>query len=286
VGSGALVRPGDLLVLTLPNHERDIDTSTARPTISVTGDAATRVVALSGTGEVLTDSTTPGGTITIPQYTALIALLCTGGSGAVAAGLAGWTASDRLPYVGSGVSLASRAVVTGLAAPDRSFRSASAATANAAGPAASASAVKTWLPSDTSTVVVSIDATEDADISALALGLTGAIRAAAADGGEQAPTVVTAGGRAHLLYAVEPDPASSAGTDIEVSVVTGNTWRLAGVLGGTADVAITATAIASQGASAVVAPMVQASTGNATVRWAAPSSPQPTGTLGPQGGTS
>jgi hypothetical protein len=237
---------------------------------------------------VLIDKTTPGGTagetITIPQYTALIALLCTGGSGAIPAGLAGWTASDRLPYVGSGVSLASRAVVTGLAAPDRSFRSASAATANAAGPAASATAVRTWLPSDTATVVVSIDATEGADISALTLGLTGAIRVAAADGGEQAPTMVTAGGRAHLLYAVQPDPAFSAGTDIEVSVVTGNTWRLAGVLGGTADVATTATAIASQGASAIVAPMVQASTGTATVRWAAPSSPQPTAPLGEEGG--
>src|SRR6185312_14711850 len=54
-GNGTTLRPGDVFVTTLPNHERDLEAAAPRPRVSVSGDAAVRVVALSALGEVLAD---------------------------------------------------------------------------------------------------------------------------------------------------------------------------------------------------------------------------------------
>jgi hypothetical protein len=273
VGNGAALRPGELLVTTLPNHERDADPQAPRPTVVVAGDAAVRVVALSGTGEILADTTVApavsaagvpqSSPVTVPQHTAILVAWCVGGAGVTPAGLSGWSATDRLPYVGAGVTLAAGAVVTGLAAPDRNFRAAEAAWASVAGPAARAIAVTTTLAAATTVVVVSIDAGAGAELTGLSLGLDGATRPTLADGSTAAPTLVAAGGRSHLVYDVVP-----AGTGpVVVSVGTGPAWRLAGVLGGPAGAAVTAARLAAGGAGTVAQPLVQGPTGQATIQW-------------------
>ncbi len=88
------------------------------------------------------------------------------------------------------------------------------------------------------------------------------------------PTVVTAGARMHLLYPVVPSgPGGPAGAPAGVEVTVGSdaSWRLAGVLGGPADVATTAARLAAQGAAAVAAPLVRAPAGSARVIWSIPS---------------
>jgi hypothetical protein len=124
------------------------------------------------------------------------------------------------------------------------------------------------LPSATKVVVVSLDAASGADLSSLALGLSGAVRSTDANGNEIPPTLVTAGGRGHLLYGVTPDQASPSPANIVVSVVADRDWRLSGVLGGTSDLATVAAQLAARGAAHCVAPLVQGSTGSATVAWA------------------
>lgn len=276
LGGGVLLRPGEILVTSLPNHEHDI-AAAPRPSLTVTGDAAVRLVALSGLGGVLADTTVTSGSFTLPPMTARLAVWCVGGSGATPAGLCGWAATDHLPYIGCGVSLAAGAAVSGLRPPDRGYRRAQAAVHPIGAAAAQAGAVWTTLPATTTVVVVSLDAADEADLSSLALGLSGAVRVAGADGNALPPTLVTAGGRGHLLYAIAPDPAAPPPGSVTVSVVTGSDWRLAGVLGGTSDVATIAARIAAAGAAACTAPLIQGATGSATVTWtpAAPASTPP-----------
>ena len=78
-GEGTTLRPGDVLVTTLPNHGRDLDGTAPRPVVSVAGDAAVRVVALSALGEVLADQTTNQADVPMPQHTARLAAWCVGG---------------------------------------------------------------------------------------------------------------------------------------------------------------------------------------------------------------
>jgi hypothetical protein len=274
IGTGAVLRPGEILVTSLPNHEHDFDAAAPRPALTVVGDAAVRFVALSGVGGLLADSTIASGSFTVPQMTARLAIWCVGGSGAVPAGLWGWAATDRLPYVGCGVSLGAGAVVSGLPAPDRGYRHAQAAIVPVSAAAAKAGAVWTTLPSATKVVVVSLDAASGADLSSLALGLSGAVRSTDANGNEIPPTLVTAGGRGHLLYGVTPDQASPSPANIVVSVVADRDWRLSGVLGGTSDLATVAAQLAARGAAHCVAPLVQGSTGSATVAWAPANPPE------------
>jgi hypothetical protein len=279
VGAGASLRPGDVLVTTLPNHEVDIDRQAPRPSVVVAGDAAVRVVALSGTGEVLTDTTLATGPVAVPWHTARLVAWCTGGTGVPPAGLAGWSATDRLPWVGAGVTLAAGSVVTGFPAPDRGFRSADAAWVTAATPAAQASVVATELPPTTTVVVVSVDASADADLAQFSLGLSGAQRLAQPDGTASAPILVASGGRAHLCYDVVPTGAGP----VVVSVGSGPAWRLAGALGGPGDAATTASQLAAVGAGNCVAPLICSPTGLATVQWV-PAAAGPAGPPGDNGG--
>lgn len=280
-GGGTTLRPGDVLVTTLPNHERDIDSSTPRPCVSVTGDAAVRVVALSALGEVLTDQTATGANIEVPQHTARLAAWCVGGQAgagqagtgqagpaAPAAGMAGWAATDRLPYVGAGVSLARDCVVAGLRAPRRGDRDAQAGHHLVAAAAAAAPVVRTVLPAGTSVVVVSLDTTQAADPSGLTIGIDGATRAAGPDGSPAPPVAVAARGRAHLLYdlAAETPGTGSPGL-VTVSIGTSPNWRLAGVMGGAGTAASTAPLLAASGAAHLLAPLLHAPAGSARLSW-------------------
>lgn len=291
-GDGTTLRPGDVLVTTLPNHERDLDAGASRPAVSVAGDAAVRVVALSALGEVLADQTAGQADIEVPQHTARLVAWCVGGqagSGGAApaprsAGMAGWSAADRLPYVGAGISLARDCVVAGLPAPRRGDRDAQAGHHLVAAPAAAAPVIRTVLPGGTSLVVVSLDTTEEADLSGLTVGIDGASRPAAPDGAVAAPVVVSARGRAHLLYDVAPPaPGTGQPAPVTVSVGTAPTWRLAGVLGGTGTAASTAPLLAAGGTAHLLAPLLQAPAGSAQLRWAMPAQPGNPLTNGRQG---
>jgi len=275
-GGGTTLRPGDVLVTTLPNHERDLGAAAPRPSVTVAGDAAVRVVALSALGEVLADQTTAQASVPVPQYTARLAAWCVGGAGAPAAGMAGWAATDRLPYVGAGVRLARDSVVTGLRAPRRGDRDAQAAQQLVAAPAAAAPAVRTVLPAGTSVVVISLDTTQAADLSGLTIGLDGATRAAGPDGTPAPPVLVTARGRSHLLYDLVSGLQATG--PVTVSVGTSPDWRLAGVMGGPGTAGSTAPLLAAGGAAGLLAPLLRAPTGSAQVSWTPPPRQDPPGT--------
>ena len=275
-GGGTTLRPGDVLVTTLPNHERDLDATAPRPSVSVAGDAAVRVVALSALGEVLADQTAAQADIEVPQHTARLAAWCVGGPAgtgppgpaAPAAGMAGWAVTDRLPYVGAGVSLARDSVVAGLRAPRRGDRDAQAGHHLVAASAAAAPVVRTVLPAGTSVVVVSLDTAQAADPSGLTIGIDGASRAADPDGAPAPPVVVAARGRAHLLYDLAAQaPGDGSPGPVTVSIGTSPNWRLAGVMGGTATGASTAPLLAASGAAHLLAPLLHAPAGAAQLSW-------------------
>jgi len=285
-GDGSTLRPGDVLVTTLSNYERDLDVTTPRPAVAVAGDAAVRVVALSALGEVLADQTATRANIEVPQHTARLAAWCVGGQAGVgqagptpaAAGMAGWAATDLLPYVGAGVSLARDCVVAGLRAPRRGDSDAQAGHHLVAAPAAAAPVIRTVLPAGTSVVVVSLDTTEAADLSGLTIGIDGASRAAGSDGTFTPPVVVAARGRAHLLYDLAGEtPGAGPPGPVTVSVGTSPNWRLAGVMGGTGTAASTATLLAASGVAHLLAPLLRAPAGSAQVTWLAPLPPDSAG---------
>jgi hypothetical protein len=272
--NGTTLRPGEVLVTTLPNHERDLDQSTPRPTITVSGDATVRVVAVSAMGEVLADQTATASEVAVPSHTARLVLWCLGGSSldaagkpisvGASAGLAGWVSTDRLPFVGAGVTLGRDAVITGLAAPRRGHRNAEAAHHLVATPASDSPVVRTTLPPITSVIVVSLDAGSAADLSGLTVGITGATRPLDGDGNPAPPIVVTAHGRTHLAYDVEP---SANQQPVVVSIGTDSDWSLVGVMGGVTSAAAIANLLATGGAAGLLAPLLQAPTGQAQVRW-------------------
>jgi hypothetical protein len=237
---------------------------------------------------VLADQTANQAEVEVPQHTARLAAWCVGGQAgaglpgaatAASAGMTGWSATDLLPYVGAGVSLARDCVVAGLPAPRRSDRNAQAGHSLVAAPAAAAQVVRTVLPAGTSVVVVSLDTTGAADVSGLTVGIDGAARASTGTPGAlAAPVVVAARGRTHLLYDLAGGaPAADKPGPVTVSVGTSPSWRLAGVMGGIGTAATTAPLLAASGAAHLLAPLLQAPTGSAQLRWSMPPPPGPSG---------
>ncbi|HEY2176934.1 MAG TPA: DUF6603 domain-containing protein, partial [Mycobacteriales bacterium] len=270
-GAGLALNPGQLVVVELPNAHRDLDAGAARPSLTVVGTAAVRVVALSRAGEVLADSTVAAGSVPIPQHTGRVALWCVGGDGSRPAGLAGWYGDARLPHVGSGVTLASDAVVSGAAPPRRGSRQVAVGHVPGAAAVRGRGVVTTRLPGDTATVVVALQPEPGADLTGLVLGVTGARRAVGADGAALAPTLVVCGGRSHLVYPLNPDPGA---TSVDVSVGSDLDWRLLGVLGapegGGHGAATVAQRLADAGGEALAAPLLRSPVGAGTVTWSAP----------------
>ena len=189
--------------------------------------------------------------------------------------MAGWSATDLLPYVGAGISLARDCIVAGLPAPRQSDRNAQAGHSLVAAPAAAAPVIRTVLPGGTSVLVVSLDTTEAADLSGLTVGIDGAARASTGTPGTvAAPVVVAARGRTHLLYDLaDGAPAGGQPGPVTVSVGTSPDWRLAGVMGGVGTAATTAALLAASGAAHLLAPLLRAPTGSAELNWSAPPPP-------------
>ena len=263
---GTQLRPGDLLVTSLPNYERDLDPAAGRPVVSVAGDAAVRVVALSAMGEVLADHTANQADVVVPAHTARLVAWCVGGTDTDPAGFAGWSATDRLPHVGAGVTLGRDAVVTGIAPPRRGHRNAQAGHQLVAVPAGTSQVISTTLPQATSVVVISLDTADAADLSGLTIGIAGGSRATGADGTPTPPQIVSARGRSHLVYDVSPD-AVARNSSLVVTVGSDPTWRVVGVMGGPGTAASTASLLAATGAAHLLAPLLHAPTGSAQVRW-------------------
>ena len=205
LADGLVLRPGDVIVAELPNATRDLDPTRERHTVTVKGDAAVRVVALTVTGRVLADVTGTTLTTAVPQHCARVALWCVGGDGSRPAGLAGWIDASRLAQVGARTLLGADSVVNGVAAPRRGPAAVSAASVPAARAVASGGFVSTRLPADARVVVVIVDPVgDDRDLTGLTLGLDGATRATSPDGAAVPPTVVASGPRMCLLYGITP----------------------------------------------------------------------------------
>jgi hypothetical protein len=268
LAAGLVLRPGDVVVAELPNAARDLDATRQRHTVTVSGDAAVRVVALTATGRVLADVTGTALTAAVPQHCARVALWCVGGDGSRPAGLAGWTDAGRLPHVGARTLLGADSVVNGVPAPRRGPAAVGAASVPTATAVTSGGFVATRLPADAGVVVVVVDPVgDDRDLTGLTLGLDGAARATGPDGAAVPPTVIASGPRMCLLYGITPSKGAPA---VEVTVGTDARWRLAGVLGGPADVATTAAQLAGSGQAAAAAPLVRSPIGSATVSWNVP----------------
>jgi hypothetical protein len=268
LAKGLVLRPGDLVVTELSNAVSDLDATTARPEITVAGEAAVRVIALSVTGRVLVDETGVQLTATVPQNTARVVLWCVGGDGARPYGLAGWCDPSRLPQVGARTLLGADAVVNGVGSARRGPAAASTATVSALTATAGGAYLTTRLPADTLVVIVGLDPVgDDPDLTGLTLGVSGAARALGADGELAPPSVVVADARTFLLYALTPDANA---TGIEVTVASDARWQLAAMLGGQSDLATTAERLAASGAAALAAPLVRDPTGSARVMWRMP----------------
>ena len=280
-GQGTTLRPGDVLVATLSNYGLDLDATGPRPTVLVTGDAAVRVVALSALGEVLADQTANQAEVEVPQHTARLAAWCVGGQAgaglpgaatAASAGMTGWSATDLLPYVGAGVSLARDCVVAGLprAAPQQPQRAGW--TQFGGRPRRGRAGHPDGTPG------------RDVGRGGVARHHRGG-RRVRPDGRHRrrrprvhrdagalaAPVVVAARGRTHLLYDLAGGaPAADKPGPVTVSVGTSPSWRLAGVMGGIGTAATTAPLLAASGAAHLLAPLLQAPTGSAQLRWSMP----------------
>ena len=271
------MRVGEVSVLRLPSVAVD-DPARPRPALALSG-AACRVVALGPGGAVLGDSAidAAGGQVTVPVRTERLVVAATGAPQApnvlgtagqppaLAPGLLGWHGGQALPYVGWATMLAAGAVVTvegGVAR--RRGRPVSAGFVLASSVVTGDRLVRTRFAAPVATVVVVIDAADTAGAApeGLVTGIDGATRL------DDAPTLVVAGGRSHLVYAV-----ASQGP-VTVTVGADPRWELAGVLGSGQQAADVAALLARLGLDdAVAAPVVAGAEGTVQVAWVPPAAP-------------
>jgi hypothetical protein len=245
--AGGEVAAGEMQVWDLP------DDDTGRWLVSGPGTA--RLVFLDRAGKPLQDDEldAPEGeelATTAPAGAARVAVATVGQATSGEPKVAGWQSGTLLAQVGRTALLAPGASVH-LATPlltRRHGQPTAQALLRAADVINSADTVTTRLPADTEVVVIVLDAAPNADPSDLP--------PIAIDGSppEQAPTVVAAGHRLRLLYAVTPAAATPAERrNVKVTVDTGDQWHLAGVLGSRGEVEDWLPAITGQGPGVAVA---------------------------------
>ena len=270
------LRVGEVSVLRLPSVAVD-DPARPRPALALSG-AAGRVVALGPGGAVLGDSAVDaaGGQVTVPLRTERLVVAATGApqapdvlgtAGQAPAsigppGLLGWHGGQALPYVGWATMLAAGAVVTvqGDVARRRG-RAVAAGFVLASSVVTGDRLVRTRFAVPVATVVVVMDAadTVGAAPEGLVTGIDGATRL------DDAPILVVAGGRSHLVYAV------AAQGPVTVTVGTDPRWELAGVLASSQQAAEVAALLARIGLDdAVAAPVVAGADGTLQVVWVPP----------------
>jgi large repetitive protein len=278
---GAMLTPGQLVVLKLPNARRDAALDGDRPRLEVTGLPA-RVVMLGHGGEILADRlvgeqvTGAAGetTITVVQGTERIVALGQGDtrSAAFDAGLVGWHAGMQLPYVGWSSALAPGCVVHSSGEPLQLHRERiEAGWVAGAELAHGVSTVTTTFAQAPSTVVIILDdpAAFGDDVAGrqLLLGLDGASRARSG-GVERPPVLLAMENRSVLAYDIVRDGDGP----VVVTIASQEGWSLVGVMGATALDATGAIAlISARGLDAALRPFATSATGGASrLAWLGP----------------
>ena len=268
LGDGAELTDGDVALLRLPDHGRDVDPK-RRPRLALVTGRLRVVVVLPGS-QVASDVVLEEGA-TLAVAPGARSVVCVAGVPAAGA-VSGWVAGTPVAYagdetwIGAGVTARSAGRVpgrglayarTGWIAPDALV--------------AGDSAVTTAFAGRVTVVAVALEGGAGA-ADDLALGLAGAQRVVGNDGRPLAPVVVADGPRSVSVYAVVPERDSArAGGPVTVTVATAPERRLAGVAGadGT-DAAGFAAAIAARGLPELVPPVAADGLGRHRIAWRGP----------------
>ena len=262
------LQAGEVVVLQLPNAKRDTNPASPRPRLMLGGQA--RVVAFSPGGEVLFDS--PGTTtgVVVPIGTERLAILALGDETGVSDGLFGWHSGQELAYIGWSSAIAPGAVVRAEGATIRSTRQRfRAGWIPAADLVTGTTIVATRFIQPVRTVVIFIDDPIGSDAArGLSLALDGADRAIGKDGQSIPPTIVVAGNRSALIYAINPQKVSAGNAAaVIVSVASQDGWHLAGVMAGNESVDSLAQRATRNGMDSLVQPLISSHQGTVQMQW-------------------
>jgi hypothetical protein len=273
------VRAGEIAVLQMPNAARDLDRQARRPMLTIGGGAA-RVVAFTHGGAVLADDEVARAAA-VPQETERLVVLAFGTRPSATRGLMGWHSGQELPFIGWSSLLAPGAIVQAEGADVRKRRQRFRSGWLRASELVDASAiVHTRFAEPVRTVAIVLDDhIGTADARELHFSLRHGDRTAGPDGKPLPPTVVSAGNRSVLLYAVGPDTSNRKGEGLTVSVASQRGVHLAGVFGSAERLSAVSELFARSGLDGVVRPLVESTVGEITLGWSAgtvPPSPTPT----------
>lgn len=273
---GAVLDPGDVAVLKLPNSRYDVGSAAAehRPTLLVRG-APARVLALGPGGEVLADSVATDDAAAVPQGTERLVAIGLGVDEVVSTGLDGWHSGALLPYLGWSSALGRGCLVHSRGEAIRAHTErADAGWVSGAELARGVSTVTTRFTDSPRTVVIVVDDPTalggDAAGRRLVLGLDGAERVTDARGEQLPPVLLASENRSVLGYAIAPTGAGP----VVVTVASEQGWSLVGVLASTdlgPDGAVSL--IAARGLDAALDPLAPGTTGTSRLAWQAPQEP-------------
>jgi hypothetical protein len=276
--AGATLRPGQLVVLKLPNAKADAALDGNRPRLGVSGLPA-RVVLLGHGGSVLTDrilGANNDSSLEVIQGVERIVALGQGNqsSEAFSMGLTGWHAGLQMPYVGWSTGIGPGCVVHSSGEPLVLHRERlEAGWVSGAELAQGVSTVTTTFSEAPRTVVIVLD-----DPAAfgnpvggrqLLLGLDGADRARDAAGADRAPVLLAMENRSVLAYDIVPEDDKP----VVVTIASEFGWSLVGVMGSSALDATGAIAlISSRGLDAALRPFSTGASGEEESRlgWQGP----------------
>jgi hypothetical protein len=277
---GAVVGPGDVAVLQMPNARHDVDGVAERPVLAVTG-APVRVIAL-GDGGFVTDDLRVHGAWSVPQHTERIAVIGLGepdpAKPVANAGLWGWHAGMQLPYVGWSSAIGAGCTIRSRGQGIAGHRQrGNAGWVSGAELTRGVSTVTTRFVAPVTTIAVVVDdpaafggvrAGQD-----LVLALTGASRATDASGTNRPPTVLTSEQRNVVVYDVVPQ-FSPEGVPLEpvtVTVASDDGWSFVGMLASdrlSAEDVVSI--ITTRGLDAATNPVAQGGQGSSRLRWLGP----------------
>jgi hypothetical protein len=263
---GTELTDGDVALLRLPDHGRDVDPK-RRPVLTV-AEGRVRVVAVRPGSLVARDAILAAGEqLAVPAGTRSV--LCV--AGPPDDPVAGWIAHTPVAYAGdetwagAGVTVRSAGRV-----PARGLANAGAGWIAPDTLVAGETAVVTTFAAPVTVIAVAIEG-GDASGDDIALGLAGAARPLGPDGRPAPPIVVTDGSRTVSVFAIVPDFANRVPEPVAVTVSTAAGRRLAGVAGTAgADAGAFAAAIAARGLSDLVPPAALDGLGRHRIAWKEP----------------
>ena len=237
---GAVLEPGDVAVLQLPNARHDVGDD-ERPRLGVVG-APARVVVLGHGGEPLSDTMVDPAVeragVEVPAGSERLVVV---GLGEARAGgspepeglqLDGWHSSLQLPYLGWSSALGRGCTVRSVGRPLRDHRERlDAGWVSGAELAIGRSTVVTRFTAQVRTVVIVLDDPtslgEEVPGRRIVMGLTGAARLQDASGRERPPALLSAESRSVLAYDIVVDGTGP----VTVTIASETGWSLVGVLG-------------------------------------------------------